>query len=76
VLIQKSVTFVGHVVSEHGIATDPKKTKAVAEWPVSKTIPEVLAFLGLGGYYRPFVPQFASIASPLNVMTGKGKKFN
>ena len=44
-LIQKSVTFVGHVVSEHGIATDPKKTKAVAEWPVSKTIPEVLAFL-------------------------------
>ena len=29
-----SVSFIGHVVSKDGIETDPKKTRAVAEWPV------------------------------------------
>ena len=61
-LFQKSVSFLGHVVSDDGIATDPKKIKAVVEWPVPKTIREVRAFLGLAGYYRRFVLHFASIA--------------
>ena len=74
-LFQKSVSFLGHVVSECGIATDPKKIKAVVEWPVPKTVREVRAFLGLAGYYRRFVTHFASIADPLNAMMGKGKKF-
>jgi len=30
-LMQQSVTFLGHVVSGAGIATDPEKTKVVAE---------------------------------------------
>ena len=41
----------------------------------AKTIREVRAFLGLAGYYRRFVPHFASIAAPLNSMMGKGKSF-
>jgi len=73
--VQKSVSFLGHMVSEDGIATDPKKIKAVAEWPVPKTIREVRDFLGLAGYYVRFVPHFASIAAPLNSMMGKGKSF-
>ena len=35
------VTYLGHVVSEEGIRTDPSKLEAVQKWPVPKTIKEV-----------------------------------
>jgi len=74
-LLQKSVSFLGHVVSGQGIATDPSKIKLVAEWPTPRSLGDVRAFLGLAGYYRRFVTGFASIAGPLHAMMGKGKKF-
>jgi len=40
--MQKSILFLGHVVSGDGIATDPEKIKVVSEWP---SIMEVRSFL-------------------------------
>ena len=34
--LRSEVTYLGHVVSEEGIRTDPEKTKAVKNWPVQK----------------------------------------
>jgi RNase H-like domain found in reverse transcriptase/Reverse transcriptase (RNA-dependent DNA polymerase) len=70
-LFQKSVSFLGHVVSDTGIGTDPQKIKAVVEWPTPTCIKDVRSFLGLAGYYRRFVKDFATIASPLNEVTKK-----
>ena len=64
-LFQKSVAFLGHVISSDGIGTDPQKTKTVAEWPVPNCTRDVRAFLGLADYYRRFVKDFALIASPM-----------
>jgi len=75
-LFQKSINILGHVVSERGIETDPVKIEAVRGWPVPGSIRDIGAFLGLAGYYRRFVPHFASIAGPLHAMVGKGKKFS
>ena len=33
-LFQKSVSFLGHVISEDDVATDPANVQAVADWPV------------------------------------------
>ena len=74
-LFQKSVSFLGHVVSEHGIATDLKKIKVVQEWLEPRSTREVRAFIGLAGYYRRFVPQFAAIARPLHALVGKRGSF-
>jgi len=74
-LFQRSVVFLGHVISKDGIATDPDKTRAVTEWPVPRSLRDVRAFLGLAGYYRRFVEGFAAIAGPLHSMLGKGGKF-
>jgi len=74
-LMQKSVSFLGHVVSGDGIATDPAKTKLVSEWPVPENIRDVRSFPGLAGYYRRFVKGYATIATPLNKLMKKDQPF-
>ena len=63
---KSEVTYLGHVVSEEGIKTDPEKTDAIKTWPVPKSIKDVRSFLGFAGYYRRFIKGFANIARPLN----------
>ena len=64
--LKSKVTYLGHVVSEAGIETDPEKTEAIKTWPVPKTVKDVRAFLGFTGYYRKFIKDYAKIARPLN----------
>ncbi len=63
---KREVIYLGHIVSESGIKTDPKKVTAVSTWPIPKSVQEVRRFLGFTGYYRRFVKDFAKIARPLN----------
>ena len=49
---QSSLTYLGHLISEEGIATDPSKIQAVKEWPVPESVSQVKSFLGFVGYYR------------------------
>ena len=65
-LFCSKVSYLGHVVSEAGIHTDPNKIDAIQNWPVSNSIREVRRFLGFAGYYRRFIKGFASIVRPLN----------
>ena len=60
------VTYLGHVVSEEGIKTDPEKIRALKEWPVPKSVKDVRKFLAFTGYYRRFIHGFSAIVRPLN----------
>ena len=71
----KEVQFLGHVVSSEGIKVDPAKIEAVVNWERPKTPTEVRSFLGLAGYYRRFVKDFAKLATPLTKLTRKNEKF-
>ena len=74
-LLQRVVEFLGHVVSDQGVSTDPKKVEAVRSWPVPQSPKDVRSFLGLCSYYRRFVRSFSEIAKPLQRLTEKGQRF-
>ena len=72
---RKKVEFLGHIVSEDGIATDPAKVEKVANWPEPTSMKEVQQFLGLASYYRQFIKDFSMYAKPLCKLTEKGAEF-
>jgi len=60
------VKYLGHIVSEQGIHTDPDKIKYVKAWPLLKSTKDVRQFLGFTGYYRRFMKGYAALARSLN----------
>ena len=71
VFASPQVTYLGHCISQQGVSPDPTKLTAVAEIPLPSNIKEVRTFLGLTGYYRRFIPNYATVAQPLTKLTSK-----
>ena len=46
------IQYLGHIISEQGLAVDPEKIKAFREWPVPADVSAVRSFMGIVGYYR------------------------
>ena len=70
-----SVVFLGFVVNTNGLHVDPEKIKAIQEWPTPQNVGDVRSFHGLASFYRRFVPNFSSLASPLNELVKKDTPF-
>ena len=65
-----SVKYIGHIVSDEGVQTDPAKVDAIKSWPRSKNVRQLRSFLGFCGYYRRFIECFSKISKPLHQLTG------
>ncbi len=68
-LFQTSVRYLGHIVSQNGVETDPEKIEALKTWPRPRNLKELKSFLRFAGYYRRFVQDFSKITRPLNDLT-------
>ncbi len=66
-------SYLGFQVGRGLIRPQEKKVTAILSAPRPSTKTQVRAFLGLAGYYRCFIPNFSSLASPLTDLTRKGQ---
>lgn len=71
---EREVKFMGHIVSEAGVRPNEERVKAIKEIPVPKNVKEIRTFLGMMGYYRRFISNFADITEPLTAMLKKGER--
>lgn len=59
------VDYLSHVVSFAGVTMDQNKVTAILQWPIPSSVKHLQGFLGLSGYYRRFIQNYATIARPL-----------
>ncbi|WVZ80013.1 hypothetical protein U9M48_027531 [Paspalum notatum var. saurae] len=71
----KEVSFLGHILSEKGVAVDPGKVESVLNWKQPESVSEIRSFLGLAGYYRRFIKDFSKTAKPMTSLTKKNAKY-
>ena len=64
---QREVNYLGQIVSADGYRPDPSQVSSVTALKdsIPKTVGEVRKLLGLVGYYRRYIPNFARTARPL-----------
>lgn len=74
--LRKEVAYLGHIITKDGVKPNPEKISAVQNFPVPKNPKDIKSFLGLAGYYRRFIPNFAKIVKPLTSLLHKDTEFN
>jgi hypothetical protein len=69
------VSFLGHIISNGGIAVDPTKVKGIVAWSIPTIVMDIRSFLGLAGYYQRYIEGFSKIAKPMTSLLEKGREF-
>ena len=70
-IAQTETTYLGHMIGHGQQQPEKVKISAIQNFPLPVTKKDLLSYLGLTGYYRKFVKNYASIAVPLTDMTKK-----
>lgn len=73
-LSQRQIGLLCHIADERGVRVDPGKFGATQTIPSPLKVTQVRNFLGVGGYYRRFIKNFARKATALYVITSIRKR--
>lgn len=73
--VLKQVKYLGHLIGHGTIRTDPDKVQAIRDYPLPKSVRQLRRFLGICGWYRRFVRNFATVSASLTDMLQKNRKF-
>ena len=69
----KAIKVIGHQVSEGIKGLQEENVRKIEGATRPKTKKQVRAFIGLTGYYRDFIPNYAAKVAPLTDLTKKGQ---
>ena len=67
----KEIIYLGHILDQHGIRPTDTYIEAVSKWKLPRYKTDARAFLGVTGYYRNHIPDYAKIAKPWTDVIGK-----
>ena len=73
---QTHVSYLGHIVGSGQVKPQQTKIDAIEKWDKPKTKTDVKSFLGVTGYYRKFIANYADTAAPLSDLTRKSNPTN
>ena len=68
----RTLSFIGHKIGHGLIHPSQENVLKIRKAKRPGTKKELLAFLGLTGFYREYLPNYAAIAVPLTDLTKKG----
>lgn len=73
--MQTRVEYLGHEIEGGRVYPSPTKTKAVQRFPTPRNKKQIQSFLGLTGYFRKFIRDYAKLARPLSELLKNEAKF-
>ena len=73
---EPKITFMGHTITENGIAPDPAKVTAIKNMPAPMDISAVRRLCGTVQYLARFIPNLAQHLEPMRVLTRKNAEWN
>ena len=75
VFASEQVDFLGFNLSAAGIRPQSRLTEAIDKYQRPDSKKSLKGFLGLAGFYRSFIPNFAHVSQPLNSLTSNDTPF-
>lgn len=73
--MKKKITFLGFIIGDGKIQPSNDKSRAIQDFPEPKTIKSIQSFLGLTGFFRKFIGQYAILARPLSQLLRQEQQF-
>lgn len=69
--LKKEVAYLGHIITPSGVKPNPAKINAIKNFSIPNIQKEIKSFLGLLGYYRRFIKDFAKATKPMTTCLKK-----
>ena len=73
--LQPCTEYLGHTLSQQGIAPGVEKTEAIKKAQPPASVKQLKSFLGLVNYFRSFIPHYAQKAARLYALTRKDSQW-
>ena len=74
--LSKETEYLGHILTPEGVRPNPKKIKDITNLKLPKTQKQIRSFLGITGYYRKFIKDYAKVAQPMTKYLKKNINVN
>lgn len=74
--LKKETQFLGHILTTEGIKPNPAKVEIIKNLRLPNTTKKIKSFLGMTGFYRKFIKDYAKIASPMTRFLKKDQTIN
>ena len=72
---KKELFYLGFIITNKGVQVDPSKISAIKDFPIPEDVSTIRSFLGMTGFFRKFIRNYAAMTYPLTELLKKNKVF-